>query len=147
MSRRSSNRGPRKRSQNGATNTAVSLVKQTDSPDPGGQLLRRVVIGRRLSTVAGWRRELTRIYREARRGELPYENATRLTYIANVAVQVVRLEEQLQKIDQLRRELALRRGEEIPQLTSDIEADPLTDALASAVPDVDAGQQQLEVQS
>jgi hypothetical protein len=70
-------------------------------------LVERVVIGRALNTVSGWRREVTRIYIEMRKGKLLHEFATRQVYVANIAAQLTKVEEELRNqariIEELRR--------------------------------------------
>jgi len=56
-----------------------------------------VVVGQ-LDTVSDWRREIGRIFREARAGTLATEDASRLTFIAQVGARVSQVEQELEGI-------------------------------------------------
>ena len=74
--------------------------KQTIEAPPGvaempkAVLLPRQRVGR-LDTVANWRRELGRLYRKMRSGELPADLGTKLAYVAQVAAKLVQIEQEL----------------------------------------------------
>jgi hypothetical protein len=62
----------------------------------GGKLTSKKPYVGRLKTVSDWQREIGKIYREMRRGEINPTNGTRLTYVANVGAQLAKIEEELQ---------------------------------------------------
>ena len=74
--------------------------KQTIEAPPGiEQMPKAVVMPRqrvgRLDTVANWRRELSRLYRKMRSGEIPADLGTKLAYVAQVAAKLVQIEQEL----------------------------------------------------
>jgi len=54
----------------------------------------RIVVGA-LDAVSDWKREIGRMFREARAGTLPSDEAARLSYIAQLGVRVAQIEEEL----------------------------------------------------
>lgn len=68
-----------------------------------------VVVGE-LDSVGDWRREIGRIFREARAGTLPTEEASRLTFVASLGVRVAQVEQELRQIAALHE--AVQRVEE-----------------------------------
>ena len=84
----------------------MSSKRNGDAP-PG------VRIGR-LNTVAGVRREICRLYREARTGSVLVADASKLAnilYIAGRLLQGQELEERVRKLEQTARPLSLLTGE------------------------------------
>jgi hypothetical protein len=69
------------------------------------QVVRPPYVGR-LTKLEDWRREIGRIYREMRRGELATENGTRLTYVANIGAQLAKFAEEMRELEALRQQLA-----------------------------------------
>ncbi len=65
---------------------------------------------RDLNSAAGWLKELSSIYRSARRGQLDSSEASRLAYIASVASKLARDLEELRHVETLQRQLAELRG-------------------------------------
>ena len=74
-----------------------------------GELVKEIRVGR-LDSVAAWRKEIGRVYRAMRRGEIPHDIGTKLTYVANVAAQLVQVEEQIRNQDRIIEELQRRPG-------------------------------------
>ncbi|MEP7314190.1 MAG: hypothetical protein ABI859_16525 [Pseudomonadota bacterium] len=74
-----------------------------------GELVREIRVGR-LDSVAAWRKEIGRVYRAMRRGEIAHDIGTKLTYVANVAAQLVQVEEQIRNQDRIIEELQRRPG-------------------------------------
>lgn len=74
-----------------------------------GQLMAPVRVGR-LETVAQWRREVGRIYRAARRGDLNPSDATKLTFIADVGAKLAKYEQELKELNALREQVARLEG-------------------------------------
>jgi hypothetical protein len=60
----------------------------------------------RLETVNDWRKQIAKIYREMRRGELPHEQGTRLTYVADIGARLAKVQEELKELQKLREQLA-----------------------------------------
>ena len=54
----------------------------------------RIIVGP-LDAVSDWKREIGRLFREARAGTLPSDEAARLSYIAQLGVRVAQIEEEL----------------------------------------------------
>ena len=54
----------------------------------------RIIVGP-LDAVSDWKREIGRMFREARAGALPSDEAARLSYIAQLGVRVAQIEEEL----------------------------------------------------
>jgi hypothetical protein len=73
-------------------------------PTPSGDLMPHMRIGR-LETVAQWRRQVGKIYRDMRKGRIPKEDGTRLTYVANIGAQLAKYEQELAQVDELARQL------------------------------------------
>lgn len=83
-------------------------------PPPGGAgeppgAAKPIHVGR-LERVSDWRRQIGKIYREMRRGELPHEQGTRLTYVAQIGAQLAKVEEEIRDRDELLRQLAAIKG-------------------------------------
>lgn len=70
-----------------------------------GELVRPVYVGR-LDTVNDWRRQLGKIYREMRKGELAPEDGTKLAFVANLGAQLAKVEQELKDIRTLQERLA-----------------------------------------
>ena len=74
--------------------------KQTIAPPDGlenapeATFMPRQRVGR-LDSVANWRRELSRLYRKMRSGEIPADIGTKLAYVAGVAAKLVQIEQEL----------------------------------------------------
>jgi hypothetical protein len=76
-----------------------------------GQVVKPVHVGR-LETVTDWRRQVGKIYREMRRGELPHEHGTRLVYVAQIGASLVKIEQELSELQRLREQLARLQGDD-----------------------------------
>ena len=61
-----------------------------------GTLLPRTRVGR-LDAVEHWRREVGRIYRAMRRGDMPPDLGTKLTFVAQVGAKLTEIEEELRQ--------------------------------------------------
>ncbi len=70
-----------------------------------GQLVPRPPYVGRLDTVNDWRRQIAKVFREMRRGELAPEDGTKLTYVANIGAQLAKIQEELLEAQALRQEL------------------------------------------
>ena len=84
--------------------------------------LRRLLPARpagRLSSVAACRREISRLYREARLGVLRPEVATRLSYVCETASKLLRVELEAKELVKLRKQLERLKGA-APLITHDI---------------------------
>lgn len=87
------------------TQKPPALRASEQQPTPGGgDLVRPVKVGR-LETVNDWRRQIAKVYREMRRGELPHEQGTRLTYVAQIGAQLAKVEEELRAAREVQRRL------------------------------------------
>lgn len=62
----------------------------------GGELLRPVYVGK-LKSSTDWARELSRLYRQMRKGEVPLAAGSRLAFVGRIAATQVRLVEELQQ--------------------------------------------------
>jgi polyhydroxyalkanoate synthesis regulator phasin len=71
----------------------------------------RQVVGNRLMTVTEWRREISKIYREMRSGKIRSEEGTRFVWVSEVGARLAKMQEELESIEALRRQL-----EEMQQL-------------------------------
>ena len=68
----------------------------TPTPTPvTGELVKVVHVGR-LETVTDWRRQIGKIYREMRKGELAPEDGTKLAFVANLGAQLAKVVEELE---------------------------------------------------
>jgi hypothetical protein len=79
-----------------------------DAPTPTpvtGEVVKPVYVGR-LETVSDWRRQIGKIYREMRKGELAAEDGTKLAFVANLGAQQAKVAQELQELQQLREQLA-----------------------------------------
>jgi hypothetical protein len=74
--------------------TATNQQVEQQSLPASGQIVPRVRLGR-LDSVAAWRREIARVYKQMRRREIPSEDGTRLTYVARIGAQLTQIEEEL----------------------------------------------------
>ena len=84
-----------------------------------GDVLRPVYVGR-LETVADWRRQLGKIFREMRRGQLRPEDGTKLAFVANLGAQLAKVEEELKVARAMNEQLAQLQGRhqiEAPRLS------------------------------
>lgn len=71
------------------------------SPPPlAGEFTKRVKVGR-LRTVANWRREISRVYRQMRRGEIPPELGTKLAFVARLGLDAATNEEEVEQLKAL----------------------------------------------
>jgi hypothetical protein len=70
-----------------------------------GELIKSVYVGR-LRDAADWARELSRLYRQMRKGEIPPDIATKMAYVGRVAAELSKVREEMEKIDALRAQLA-----------------------------------------
>ena len=66
--------------------------------------LRRIRVGQ-LDTVNQWRREIARVYREMRFSTIRTEVGTRLVYVAEIGARLAKMQEELESIEALRRQL------------------------------------------
>jgi hypothetical protein len=83
--------------------------KERRAANPTATIIKEVRCGR-LSTLTDWRREIGRVYRAMRTGKLAPDDATKLTYVANVAAKLVHLETELRELQALRERLAQLQG-------------------------------------
>src|SRR5205823_4121288 len=81
----------------------VSLVH--DHHTRPAVLGRAVRVSRYLDQTVGWLKELSTIYREARRGELAESSACRLTYIASVGARMAKDVQELKEVEAIRAQL------------------------------------------
>jgi hypothetical protein len=93
-----------------------------------------VRVTRRLDTAEAWLRELATLYRDARRGRLHTDDASRLAYIAGVAAKLAKDVQELQQNDALRAAVeAVASGElppAVPRTVTDLIA--VTDSMVAA---------------
>jgi hypothetical protein len=80
------------------------LVRGADARAETSQ--KRPRIARNLHRLESWQRELSNIYRGMRYGEIPPEQATRATYIAEKAARVTKDCQMILEIRRLREELS-----------------------------------------
>jgi polyhydroxyalkanoate synthesis regulator phasin len=59
----------------------------------------------RLMTVIEWRREIAKVYREMRSGKIRTEEGTRFVYVSEIGARLAKMQEELESIDALRRQL------------------------------------------
>jgi hypothetical protein len=65
----------------------------------------------RLRTVADWHKQVAKVYRAMRKGYLPKEDGTRLTYVANIGAQLAKYKDEMREIEKIREQLeALKAG-------------------------------------
>jgi len=83
---------------------AIPIVPGT--PDDAMRLRR---VGR-LRTVADWHKQVAKVYRAMRRGYLPKEDATRLTYVANIGAQLAKHVQDTKEIERIREQLEALKG-------------------------------------
>jgi hypothetical protein len=69
-----------------------------------GELVKPVYVGR-LQTVNDWRIQIAKIFREMRKGDLPHDHGTKLTYVAQIGAQLAKVEEELRENQRLRERL------------------------------------------
>lgn len=84
--------------------TRTTAAAPTPTPVTG-VVVKPVYVGR-LATVNDWTRQIGKIYREMRKGELAHEDGTRLTYVANIGAQLAKVAQELKELQQLREQLA-----------------------------------------
>jgi hypothetical protein len=85
-----------------------------------------------LDTVADWRREIGRMFREARAGTLPSDEAARMSYIAQLGVRVAQIEEELQRARAIAEALQ-QRGIDQPALAFHSDVESLSGDVAAVV--------------
>lgn len=68
------------------------------------EVLVRERVGR-LDSVRGWRREVGKIYRAMRRGEIKTSDATRMAYVCDIGHRLVQVEEKLKQVEQWNKQL------------------------------------------
>jgi len=101
----------------------------TPANSSDSEQLRRLLPARpvgRLSSVAACRREISRLYREARLGVLRPDVATRLSYVCETASKLLRVELEAKELVKLRKQLERLKASP-PQLVHDF-SDPDADA-------------------
>ncbi len=72
---------------------------------PVSELIPRARVGK-LDSVVAWRREIGKVYRAMRRGDMHADLGAKLTYVANVAATLVKIEEELRHAGRIADELA-----------------------------------------
>jgi hypothetical protein len=86
------------------------LARQQATEDPkSGELMKRIRVGQ-LETVAQWRREIGRVYREMRFHTIRTEEGTRLVYVAEIGARLAKMQEELESIEALRSQLEQLQG-------------------------------------
>jgi hypothetical protein len=73
----------------------------------------------RLRTVADWHRQVGKVYRAMRKGFMPKEDGTKLTYVANVGAQLAKYQEEIAELTLLREQLEAGRGGRLPAIEHD----------------------------
>jgi hypothetical protein len=73
----------------------------------------------RLRTVADWHRQVGKVYRAMRKGFIPKEDGTRLTYVANIGAQLAKYQEEIRELTLLREQLEAGRSGRLPALEHD----------------------------
>jgi hypothetical protein len=93
---------------------ATSITKLDQSPTPkSGQVVPPLPrISRNLDEVAGWLTELAALYRAARRGQIPTEQATRLGYLCGVAAKLAKDLEELKRAEAIHAQLVRLRSDQ-----------------------------------
>ena len=81
-----------------------AVVSPPDDSD-----LRRVRVGR-LETVNEWRREIGKVYREMRFAVIRTEIGTRLVYVAEIGARLSKMQEELESIEALKKQLEQMQG-------------------------------------
>jgi hypothetical protein len=77
---------------------------------PDGTVIPPIRVGR-LRTVADWHKQVAKVYRAMRKGYLPKEDGTRLTYVANIGAQLAKYKDEMREIERIREQLeALKAG-------------------------------------
>lgn len=74
-----------------------------------GQLVGPARVGR-LDTVAGWRREIGRVYRAMKRGDIAPSDGTKLAFVADLGARLCKVEQELAELTQLRQHIARLEG-------------------------------------
>ncbi len=85
--------------------STIATAPPPATPVVVGEVVPRPVYVGKLESVSDWRRQLGKIYREMRRGELRPEDGTKLAFVANLGAQLSRLEEELKEARALREEI------------------------------------------
>ncbi len=98
--------------------------------DPAGVLMPRVRVGK-LDSVVAWRREIGKVYRAMRRGDMDHDIGAKLTYVANVAAQLVKIEEELRQRDRIAAALEQQNSALIPSGHSLLEQSPSAEGEAA----------------
>jgi hypothetical protein len=73
----------------------------------------------RLHTVADWHRQVAKVYRAMRKGRMPKEDGTKLTYVANIGAQLAKYIEELTQFEERTRILEAilnERGQPLPAI-------------------------------
>lgn len=105
--------------------TALPAIVEAGDP-ADGVFAPRVYVGR-LRSSADWARELSKLYRQMRKGEVPLAAGTKLAFVARVAAVQTRLVEELEQYREVLQEWRRAHSSEdapLPQLS-----DPFDDAL------------------
>jgi hypothetical protein len=73
------------------------------------------VVTNRLMTVLEWRREIAKVYREMRSGKIRTEEGTRFVYVSEIGARLAKMQEELESIEALRKQLELvQSGQSLP---------------------------------
>jgi hypothetical protein len=72
-----------------------------------------VYVGR-LNSMDDWARELSRLYRQMRKGTVPAELGTKLAFVGRIAALATKMSEELRAIEQLRVQLEKIQGNTLP---------------------------------
>lgn len=88
---------------------------------PDGTVIPPIRVGR-LRTVADWHKQVAKVYRAMRKGYLPKEDGTRLTYVANIGAQLAKYKDEMREIERIREQLeALKAGGPQALLTAQLD--------------------------
>ena len=86
------------------TTQPSAQANDSTQPTPEGTLIPPMRVGR-LRTVYDWHRQVAKIYRAMRKGYLPKEDATKLTWVAKIGAELARYMQELKEIEDIRQQL------------------------------------------
>jgi len=95
---------------------AKANIKTLPPPVIRGEVISRPKVGR-LKTLAHWRKEMSRVYRQMRRYEIEPEIGTKLAYVATQGAKMCKDEEELQELRAIHAQVsAINSGRPLPAL-------------------------------
>lgn len=124
-------KGPRDKALRSPAPPPEHAIVASPATPIAGEIVEPVPRVGRLHTVADWHRQVAKVYRAMRKGRMPKEDGTKLTYVANIGAQLAKYIEELQQFEQRTRVLEAilnERGQPYPALPAGEAADSQEDA-------------------